>query len=165
MTKNTTRQIPCCLALLLLSVIIGCESRSAPPVAPPSAAPLAEVQAMQPGERPKAIDDVPYYALCDFMELDPAYLEKECFCVEGEVKTVGERFGAPYVVLMSDSCDEWLDFEGGSLGRYRIPLGTNLILRGRVFYGHSLAEISIVTQAQIDKALAAEADQEGEPEQ
>ncbi len=71
-------------------------------------------------------------------------------CVEGFIDHDGERMGARYCNLSESSGSPFVSCEGNELGRYQILYGKSVIVHGKIAGKHFLADVSFVTQSEVD---------------
>ena len=144
--------------LSILVTLCGCDSsptiQATRTVVEPPLPPLIDVTPLTAGPRPKAILDA---EVCDthVFHQNPG-MEGRWVCLEGTVIQTGRIDIMPYVFLKCPSCDVTIDCYGFALEKYRVPLNSNAMIRGRYVWGRVLDDVDLVTQQTIDRALQAQ---------
>lgn len=147
-------------SLLMLITVSACEY-TAPVSKPVPAQPVStptpkriELDPIPDGPRPASIKGAKLIPIHQFHEEEVS--NDTWICIEGTVEHRDELFGAPRLLLLCPTCGTKVHCEGYQLDDYKLPKGSRVIVRGRVFHGNHLAESVPVSRDELTAALEKE---------
>ena len=112
---------------------------------------LIELEFIPEGPRPASIKGAKFIATHQFHEQEVS--DDTWVCIEGTVERRDELMGAPRLLLLCPTCGTKVHCEGYQLDEFKLPQGSRVIVRGRVFQGHYLAESVPVSRDELTAAL------------
>lgn len=115
--------------------------------------PLIDVIPVVAGPRPSKIGDARFVKIHDFHR---GSFNEQWVYTEGVVEKIGTNMGLTFIHLRCPECGDSVYCEGYALGHFNIGTDQNLVIRGQTFWANRLAKAELVTQSQIDAAVAAE---------
>ena len=136
-------------------MVIGCTESSRPQdvSAEPAAAPaLLPFTSLDAGDRPASIDGADYKEIHFFHQNHPS--AGKAVCIEGTYSRRFLQFGTESTILKCPECGTDVEVFGSDLLRYDIPVGSRILIRGRMpLKGGQIENCTIVSQATIDAEL------------
>lgn len=150
---KTFRSVFWCVAI---TTLCGCSESTTPHTvvtSPIQNAPLIDAIPVVAGPRPSKIGDARFVKIHDFHR---SSFNEQWVCTEGRVVKIGTNMGPTFIHLRCPECGYPVYCEGYALGHFNIANDQNLLIRGKVFWANRLAKAELVSQSQMDAAVAAE---------